>query len=67
MTTQDIQTLYSKVEDYVEKNFKKTSTPDSIEIESDGSIIVKWSEYMGCGDWEYTSETITVEQLFENN
>ena len=61
MTTEDIKTLFAKAYDYASAKFG--SKPDYVRIEEAGTITVSWSKYVGCGDWEDTFETITVEEI----
>lgn len=63
MTTNDLKYLFYAAYDYAEKKFG--SKPNDIEIEEDGLIKARWSHYVGCGEYEYTYETINVEDLNE--
>ena len=63
MTTDDLKYLFMAAYEFAEKKFG--TKPNNIEIDEDGIIRAQWSHYIGCGDYEYTYETIQVEELNE--
>jgi hypothetical protein len=63
MTTDDIKYLFYAAYEYAEKTFGKK--PNNIEIEEDGTITAKWSKYIGCGEYETTTESFKPEDVTE--
>jgi hypothetical protein len=60
ITTELLQTLYNRANQFAITKYG--SEPDSLSLQSDGTIEAKWTHYSRCGD-ESEYETITAEDL----
>ena len=63
ITTELLQKVYSRAEQYAIARWNKT--PDRIEIQDDGKIRVVWEIYYS-GEYDYDYEYISVENLTED-
>lgn len=64
ITQELIKTIYDRAYEYI--SAKRGETPDSIELNDDGTIIANYIIYERCGDIEHETEYINIDNLTED-
>jgi hypothetical protein len=59
--SEDLKTLLEKATEYATDKFGKK--PSYVEIEEDGRIRAKYSQYIGCGEYEDDSKYFLPEEI----
>lgn len=64
ITQELIKTIYDRAYQYI--SAKRGETPDSIELDEDGTINANYVIYQRCGDIEHETEYINIDNLTED-